>query len=262
MSFLRKFVLVLALLIVLAFGVSYGFDELIAKPVGLSSLIEQTVRTAIVVVVGLFAIFFIQRSKSLITKSIGVHPATVFRFFMVLIISIVVLFSVLRIFQVESTTLLLSGGIISIVVGLVISTFVGNILAGTLVLVTNPFREGDLVTVNNIPGKVFEISALVTRIRNDIDGEMVIPNTAIVQGGVIVVKFPAQETALQSRIPYSVGDRIYTGYLNAEGTVKELTSFHTRIVLDSGRELIFLNSSVLTGTVAVAKIIEHTSSAH
>jgi small conductance mechanosensitive channel len=96
----------------------------------------------------------------------------------------------LDIFQVSSTTLLLGGGIASIVIGLVISTFVGNILAGTLVLMTHPFKVGDTVTVNNVPGKVEEITAMVTRIKNDIGGLIIIPNTAMVQGGVIVTAIP------------------------------------------------------------------------
>ena len=253
-NFFKKFIVILVFLILLTFGAAYAFDELIAEPIGLSIIVKQSVKTVLVLVFGLIIIIFIQRSKSLISKSVGIHPATVFRFFMVLMTVIGVFFAVMQIFQVESTTLLLGGGIVSIALGLVISTFVGNILAGTLVLLTNPFREGDLVTVNNIPGKVVEIASFVTRIRNDLGGEMVIPNSAIVQGGVIVTKFPSQETALPSRIPYSVGDRVYTNQLNAEGTVKEITPFQTKILLDSKKEITILNSSILTGAVVVAKI--------
>jgi small-conductance mechanosensitive channel len=119
---------------------------------------------------------------------------------------------------------------------------------------TNPYRVGDVVVVNNIPGRVEEITAMVTRIRNDIGGVMVIPNSAIMQGGIIVTKMPHFKDSLPNRLPYSVGDRVYTTYMNAEGVVKELTSFHTRILLDSGKELIFLNTSIFMGSVAVAKI--------
>lgn len=163
-------------------------------------------------------------------------------------------FAVLHVFQVETTTLLVGGGIASIVIGIVISTFVGNILAGTLLLMTNPFSVGDTVVVNNIPGKIVEITALSTRISTDVGGLITIPNSAIVQGGIIVTKVPVSENVLQSRIPYSLGDRVYTTYLSGEGTVKELTPFYTKIVLDSGKELTFLNNSVLAGSVAVAKI--------
>jgi small-conductance mechanosensitive channel len=190
------------------------------------------------------------------SKYIGMHLATIFQFFMILVVGIIVLFAALDIFQVSATTLLLGGGIASIVIGLVISTFVGNILAGTVVLITHPFSVGDTVMVNNIPGKIVEVTTMVTRIKSDIGGLMVIPNTAIVQGGVIITTFAASETQTRGRLPYSQGDRIYTTYVNEEGVVKELTPFYTKIRLNSGKEIIFLNSSVLTGTVAVAKISE------
>jgi hypothetical protein len=84
---------------------------------------------------------------------------------------------------------------------------------------------------------------------------MVIPNTSIMQGNVIVTSFSDHNDAgIVGRLPYAKGDRIYTTYLNQEGIVTEITSFHTRILLDSGRELTFLNTSVLTGNVAVARI--------
>jgi len=251
---IKRFILVLVLLAVVTLSMVLLFDQLIAAPIGLSALFAETIRTVIVVVFGSIIILFIRRSKPLISKYVGIHPATIFQFFIVLIVTIVMIFSVLNIFQVPPTTLLVSGGIVSIVIGLVISTFVGNILAGTLVLMTNPFRVGDNVLVNNVPGKIVEITAMVTRIRNDLGGHIVIPNTAIVQGGVIVTKVPANETVTQGRLPYSVGDRVYTTYMNAEGTVRELTPLYTKILLDSGREVTFLNSSVLTGLVAVARV--------
>lgn len=51
-------------------------------------------------------------------------------------------------------------------------------------------------------------------------------------------------------------DRIVSTYMNEEGVVQELTPLHTVIALDSGRELTFLNNSVLSGAVAVAKIAQ------
>jgi len=97
---------------------------------------------------------------------------------------------------------------------------------------------------------------MATKVKNDIGGRIVIPNTAIMQGGVIVTSFSGHETEAMGRLPYAQGDRIYTTYLNQEGIVTELTPFYTRILSDSGRELTFLNTSVLTGNVAVARVCE------
>jgi small-conductance mechanosensitive channel len=253
-SSLKRFVSILLILIVVALSITFVFDTLLATPLFPEVLIRQEVRTVIVIVFASAIILFIRRSKMLMSKRIGVYPTMIFQFFLILIISIIAVFDILSIFEVSATTLLVSGGIVSIVIGLVISTFVGNILAGALVLVTNPFRIGDAVLINNVPGRVEDINALVTRIRNDVGGQIVIPNTAIVQGGVIVTRIAGHETVVHSRLPYNVGDRIYTTYMSSEGEVKEVTPLHTKILLDSGRELTFLNNTVLAGLVAVAKV--------
>ena len=253
-SSIKRFAFVLVLLVVVTLATVYSFDQLIARQIGLTALFTQTVKTLIVIVFSSIIVLFIRRSKHLISRYIGVHPATVFQFLMILVVGIVTVFVLLEIFQVSPTTLLISGGIVSIVMGLVISTFVGNILAGTLVFITHPFKVGDIVSVNNIPGRIEEITAMSTRVRNDLGGQIVIPNSAIVQGGVIVTTFVGHEAVLPSRLPYSLGDRVYTTYMNQEGVVIELTPFCTKILLDSGKELTFLNTSVLTGSVAVAKV--------
>jgi small-conductance mechanosensitive channel len=252
-SSLKRFVVILVLLVIISLSSVLVF-EFINAQVQLSTLVAQTFRILIVLFFGSIILLFITRSKSVIAKHVGPHPATVFQFFMILIVGIVMIFAFLHIFQVSPETLLISGGIVSIVMGLVISTFVGNILSGTLVLMTNPYRVGATVVVNNIPGRVEEITAMVTRIRNDIGGVMVIPNSAIMQGGIIVTRIPHLKDSPPNRLPYSVGDRVYTTYMNAEGVVKELTPFHTKILLDSGKELIFLNTSIFMGTIAVARI--------
>lgn len=257
LSSVKRFAFIITLLAIVAFCVVFTFDQLVvvgAKLTITRAQIWRTTETLMVVSFGLVVIFVIRRSKPLLSKYVGLHLALIFQFFMIMIVGIIVSFATLDIFEVSPTTLLVGGSIASIIIGLVISTFVGNILAGTLVLMTHPFGVGDAVMVNNVPGKVEEITTMVTRIRNDIGGVMVIPNTAIVQGGVIITSFSPSDTPVRGRLPYSLGDRVFTTYVNQEGVVKELTPFYTRILLDSGRELTFLNSSVFTGVVAVAKI--------
>jgi small-conductance mechanosensitive channel len=114
---------------------------------------------------------------------------------------------------------------------------------------------GDTVLVNNIPGRVTEMTALVTRIRTDV-GQISVPNSAIASGTVIITTVQKYETKAesQSRLPYSAGDRVVTTLMNEQGLVKELTPLHTTILLDSGKELTVLNNSILSGAVAVAKV--------
>jgi small-conductance mechanosensitive channel len=154
---------------------------------------------------------------------------------------------------VHTSDLLTGAGIISITAGLVISTFVGSLLSGFLVFANYRFKVGDNVMVNNIPGKVIEMSALVMRIQTDV-GQITIPNSAIASGGVIITVVRDNETLQESRLHYKVGDRVVTEYQNEQGTVKEITAFYTVIRLDSGKEITYLNNSILSGGVVIAKI--------
>jgi len=168
---------------------------------------------------------------------------------------LVMSFGVLHTLGVSPESLLAGAGIVTITIGLIISTFVSGILSGALVFSTHSFRVGDDVLINNIPGRIVDMTALVTKIRTDV-GQMSIPNSAIASGAVIMVAIHKHEAKSLSRLPYVTGDRVVSTYMNEEGVVKEVTPLHTVIALDSGKELTFLNNSVLSGAVAIARITQ------
>ena len=253
-SSFKRFILVQFVIVVLTFLSVYVFDQFTAGQVGFTSILRQVGRILIVIVFGSVAVIVIQRTKPLLSKHLGTHAAAVIQLLMILIACIIVIFAILHIFDVPPSSLLIGGGIVSIVFGLVISTTVGNLLAGSFILITHSYKMGDTVLINNIPCKVKQITSLATKVENDCGGQIAIPNTAIMQGSVIVTDFGQDDTDMASRLPYAKGDRVYTTYLNQEGVVTELTPFQTRILLDSGKELAFMNTSVLLGTVAVARI--------
>jgi small-conductance mechanosensitive channel len=252
---IRRFTTILVLLTGLALITIILFDLFVAAPVNLPVFLRQTVRIVLILGFWLIILLFIRRAKPLMTTRIGAQATTILQFFMVAISVLVMSFAVLQTLGVSPESLLTGAGIASITIGLIISTFVGGILAGALVFTAHQFRVGDDVLVNNIPGKVVDMTVLVTRIRTDV-GQMSIPNSAIASGAVIVTAIHEYEATSQSRLPYAVGDRVVTTYMNEEGIVKELTPLNTKILLDSGKELTYLNSSVLSGTVAVAKIAQ------
>ena len=250
----KRFIFVQLIIVILTFFCVYLFDQLITGQTGLNDVVHQVGRILIVIVFGLVAILVIRSSKPLLSKHVGGSTAMVFQFLMIAITIIVMIFTFLHILHVEPSTLLISGGIVSIVFGLIISSSVGDLIAGTFVLMTHPYKVGDMVLINNIPCKVEKITSLVTSVKNDFGGRITIPNIAIRQGSVIVTSFDESKADVVNRLPYAKGDRIYTTYLNQEGVVTDITPFLTRILLDSEKELTFLNTSVLTGTVAVARI--------
>jgi small-conductance mechanosensitive channel len=237
----------------LAISTIYIFDLAVAPPINLPMFVSQAVDIIIILAFWSTAILLLRRLKPLLTPHVGAQAATVLQYVMVSIAVLIMSFGVLNTLGFSAQSLLTSAGIISVTAGLIISTFVGSLLSGAFVFTTYKFKVGDDVMVNNIPGKVTDMTALVMRIRTDV-GQISIPNSAIASGGVIVTAVLKPEAAQESRIHYTVGDRVITSYLNMEGTVTDLTAFHTTVLLDNGREITFLNNSVLMGSVAVAKI--------
>jgi small-conductance mechanosensitive channel len=253
---LQRLVLYLIITLVLTIGTLYVFHQFIAEPISLSKLIEQAAEIIIIVAFWLAAIAIIRRFKPLMAQRMGSQAATIIQYVMLAIAILIMTFGILNILQVSATDLLASAGIISVTAGLVISTFVGSLLSGFLVFTTYQFKVGDDVMVNNIPGKVTDMTALVMRIQTDV-GQVSIPNSAIASGGIIITAVRKYEQPLkEGRLHYAVGDRVITSFMNEQGIVKEVTLLQTVVLLDSGKEITFLNNIVLSGSVSIAKITQ------
>jgi len=251
----KKFVIVLTFLVVLAIATVYFFDVFVAAPIDVFMFSRETFRIIIIVGFWVAILLVVRRAKPILTSRIGIAGATILQLFVGAMAVLVMSFGIMNTLGVSPESLLAGAGIASVTIGLIISTFVGGVLAGALVFTTHRFRVGDDVFVNNIPGRIVDMTALVTRVRTDV-GDMSIPNSAIASGSVIMLSVHKHESKLISRLPYGVGDRVVSTYMSGEGVVREMTPVHTVVLLDSGRELTFLNNSVLAGSVAIAKIVQ------
>jgi len=252
---LERLIGFLAIIVILAISTIYLFDLFVAAPIELPMFLRQSARIGFILFFGVTAILLLRRIKPLLTPHIGVQASTILQFGFLAIAVIAMSFGILGILGVSPQTLLTSAGIISITAGLIISTFVGGILSGALVFTTYQFKVGDDVMVNNIPGKVTDMSTLVTRITTDV-GQISIPNSAIASGAVILTSIHMLGVTQENRLHYKVGDRVVTNYIPEQGIIRELTALYTTVLLDSGKELTFLNSSIFMGTVAIAKITQ------
>lgn len=250
---LKRLTALIVFIVVLAAVTITIFELFIATPTKLSDQLDLLGDISIVFAFALVALYLLTHVKRLLTPHLGLQVATIVQFLLMGIAVTVTAFIVLGYFHVTLSALLTSAGIISITVGLIISTFVGGILSGALVFTTYKFKVGEDVMVNNMPGRITDMTALVMRIRTDV-GQITIPNSAIASGGVIITAIRKPDAMLESRLPYVVGDRVITPYLNEQGTVKEVTGFHTTIQLDSGKQVTFLNNTVLSGATVIAKI--------
>jgi len=253
---LKRLVVFLTAIVILSISTLYIFDLFIAKPINLPMFTAQAFRITIILIFWLTAILILRRVKPLMTLRIGNQAATIIDYVVLAIAILVMTFGILNILGVSPTELLAGAGIISITAGLVISTFVGSLLSGFLVFTTYQFKVGDTVMVNNIPARVTEMTALVMRIQTDV-GQVSIPNSAIASGAVIVTSVRKYDEPLKTgRLHYAVGDRVITSFMNEQGIIKEVTLLQTVVQLNSGKEITFLNNSVLSGSVSIAKITD------
>jgi small-conductance mechanosensitive channel len=255
---LRRLTASIIIIVLLAAATLTFFEVFISAPTNLSNQLDTLVNISLVFAFEAMVLYILAHLKRLLTPHLGIQVGTFMQFlFMGLTLTVATLV-ILSFFNVSLSALLASAGIISVTVGLIISTFVGGILSGALVFTTHKLKIGDDVMVNNMPGKVVDMTGLVVRIRTDV-GQITIPNSAIASGGVIITQLRLPEPNQEKRLPYSAGDRIVTSYKNEEGVVTEVTAFHSIVTLDSGKQIQFLNTSVLSGAVAVAKVTHHLS---
>jgi small conductance mechanosensitive channel len=153
-------------------------------------------------------------------------------------------------------TILVGGGVVAIVVGIALSTIVGNILSGGLVLTTFPSKIGDAVFIvnDNIHGVIQEVSLLYTKVITDAGTEYFVPNNAVVQGSVRLIK---EAVATKDQLPFSEGDHIELASSSISryvGTVSKITPrFSSLITDDDSKEVMLPNSSIISGQFVIIK---------
>ncbi|HMA06170.1 MAG TPA: mechanosensitive ion channel domain-containing protein [Methanomicrobiales archaeon] len=250
---LKRLTLVFLVLMVLAAGTLLFYGSFIREPTNLPGFLDISIKIAIIGAFWLANLFLLRRVMPTIKENVGEQAATTIETILVVIAGIVLIFALLSTLGISPENLLVGAGIASITMGVIVSSFMSNVLSGILVVAAHKLRPGDEVIVCDTDGTITEITAMVTRVRTE-KGDIALSNSGIASGLVVVTKIHSHEMAAHGKLPYSEGDRIVINYVEGEGTVTEITPFHTTLLLDSGEELAFLNSSVLTGEVAVARI--------
>lgn len=142
-----------------------------------------------------------------------------------LILTFVVL-AVLRLFGLETTSLIAVLGAAGLAVGLALQGTLSNFAAGVMLLIFRPFGVGDFVEAGGTAGTVQEISIFSTTLHSPDNVRIVVPNSAIY--GAVVKNFTANDTRrndLLIGIDYSddIGKAIETirGILAADERVLE-----------------------------------------
>jgi len=95
------------------------------------------------------------------------------------IIYFIALASILKIFNIEMSSILAVAGIGSLAIGFGAQSLVKDIISGFFIIFEDQFSVGDYIAVNGISGVVEEIGLRITKVRGFSDGLHIIPNGEI-----------------------------------------------------------------------------------
>jgi small-conductance mechanosensitive channel len=220
----------------------------------------------IVLVVGVFAILgLIQYPlKSRLQARHGVHFASAFTFFATLVLIVAAFLALLGILSIPPSTLLVAVGGLGVVVGFAISTVTSNVIAGAFMLTSFPIKVGQriVITINNQPGTITGVSTLFTTVRTDAGANLVIPNSAIIQGFAFLLEVDSKNASesggaddtLSSELLPKPGERVISTSFPYPATVTEVSSLVTKLTTDAGQVLTIPNQSLLNGNYVLARI--------
>lgn len=124
----------------------------------------------------------LRRVIMLICRNLGARGETVGRLlgsFIKYVAVIGTLFYGLTFFGFDSSTLLASAGILTLIVGLGAQALVSDILAGIFIVFEGEFQVGDIVTIDGWTGEVQEIGIRTTKVRNSGDNVKIFRNSAV-----------------------------------------------------------------------------------
>lgn len=111
-----------------------------------------------------------------------------------------IIYYCLSLFGVDTTTLLASAGILTLVVGLGAKTLISDIIAGLFIIFEGEFAVGDIVTIGDWRGTVQEIGVRTTKIVDGGDNVKIISNSDV--SGVINMTRRNSYCAIEIGIDY------------------------------------------------------------
>lgn len=230
------------------------FELFVAPLVGITHFHVQIAGILATIIISFLVITTTRRLLRKFTSKTHPQFSASLSFFTIIVISLIASLSVLHQLNVNTQEILISGGVAAIIIGIGVSTIVGNILSSGLILTTYPAKIGDAIHVvnDNVHGKIQEINLIYTRIQTDEGKEYIVPNNAIIQGNVRILKdIPPSE-----QLPYSEGDRVEISSASEKysGTVIKTTpNFTTVLSEDRTKEFILANSVILHGNFTITR---------
>jgi small-conductance mechanosensitive channel len=120
---------------------------------------------------------------------------------------VIVVWSVLEVFPATeelARTLLASGAVVALFVGVAFSVPLGNIGAGILLSLTQPVRIGDRISIGDVTGTAEEIGLIHTVVRTDDERIAFVPNTQMVTSAVVNRSIQDPRRPVTVRLPIAI----------------------------------------------------------
>ncbi|MEN1784256.1 MAG: mechanosensitive ion channel domain-containing protein [Bacteroidota bacterium] len=201
-------------------------------------LLPNLLLAALLLVVGLFVIMFINRLVRKFFERRDYDP-TLETFLQSFIrISLKVLLGVLIVTQlgVKTSSLVAMVGAAGLAIGLALQGSLANFAGGVLILLFKPFKVGDWISAQGVDGAVKEISIFHTKLNTFGNQVATIPNGQLANGNI--VNFNAEDTRREN---YIVGISYGADIKKAKDILLDICAQDDRILKDPAPE-VFVNA--------------------
>jgi small-conductance mechanosensitive channel len=123
--------------------------------------------------------------RRMVRRDVADPRAALFRSVVYYLCMSVGVIAALREFGVEPTSLLVTGGLVTVAVGFASQTSLANIISGIFLAADEPFKVGDAIRVGDIEGVVMSVDLLSTRLRTFDNLYVRVPNETLLKANIV-----------------------------------------------------------------------------
>lgn len=120
------------------------------------------------------------------------------------IIAIIVLIMILNLYGINTTSIIASLGVVSLVIGLAFQDIIKDFLAGVFMIFDNQYAVGDYVKINGFTGQVISLGLKTTKIKSYTGEVMCLSNSSFTE----VINYSLNHSNLVIYIPISYETKI------------------------------------------------------
>lgn len=120
------------------------------------------------------------------------------------IIAIIVLIMILNLYGINTTSIIASLGVASLVIGLAFQDIIKDFLAGIFMIFDNEYAVGDYVKINGFTGEVISLGLKTTKIKAYTGEVMTLSNSSFTE----VINYSLNHSNLLLTIPISYDEKI------------------------------------------------------